>query len=170
MGSTTLPTSKRRSIVEGECDKLALEEAGFRNVLSVPDGAPSRLKDTPSDDDAKFAFLANCEEELNRVKKFILAVDNDANGLVLEEELARRLGKERCWRVRWPDGNDAPCKDARETLLAHGPEVALPRSNASPKTMGCTSGLSPIRQSQCARAAIAGADTLRHLRLSELGQ
>jgi twinkle protein len=30
--------------------------------------------------------------------------------------LARRLGRERCWRVRWPDG----CKDANEVLLQHG--------------------------------------------------
>lgn len=27
-------------IVEGEMDKLALEEAGYTNVVSVPDGAP----------------------------------------------------------------------------------------------------------------------------------
>jgi hypothetical protein len=26
--------------VEGEMDKLAMEEAGFRNCVSVPDGAP----------------------------------------------------------------------------------------------------------------------------------
>ena len=29
-------------VVEGEMDKLALEEAGFRHVVSVPDGAPPR--------------------------------------------------------------------------------------------------------------------------------
>jgi hypothetical protein len=28
--------------------------------------------------------------------------DNDAPGDALAEELARRLGRERCWRVRWP--------------------------------------------------------------------
>jgi len=32
-------------IVEGEMDKLALEEAGFKNVVSVPDGAPGKVKD-----------------------------------------------------------------------------------------------------------------------------
>jgi twinkle protein len=110
-------------IVEGECDKLAFEEAGFRNVLSVPDGAVARLKDDPSEDDAKFEYLANCEEQLGRFKRFILAVDADAKGQILEEELARRLGKEHCWRVRWPDGQDVACKDANETLLMHGSEV-----------------------------------------------
>ena len=34
--------------------------------------------------------------------KIILATDNDAPGEALAEELSRRLGKERCWRVRWP--------------------------------------------------------------------
>lgn len=30
-------------VVEGEMDKLALEEAGFLNVVSVPDGAPAQV-------------------------------------------------------------------------------------------------------------------------------
>ena len=38
----------------------------------------------------------------------ILATDNDAPGEALAEELARRLGKERCWRVRWPQKRDRP--------------------------------------------------------------
>lgn len=31
-------------IVEGEMDKLSLNEAGFWNVVSVPDGAPASVK------------------------------------------------------------------------------------------------------------------------------
>ncbi len=31
-------------IVEGEMDKLSLEEAGYLNVVSVPDGAPAKVK------------------------------------------------------------------------------------------------------------------------------
>lgn len=100
-------------IVEGEIDKLSLEVAGFPNTVSVPDGAPSP---TAKDYNSKFEFLENCEELLNRVKKFILAVDNDEPGKVLEEELARRIGRERCERVTWPEG----CKDANEVLVKHG--------------------------------------------------
>ena len=110
-------------VVEGEMDKLALEETGIRNVVSVPDGAPSQLKDEVREDDAKFEYLGNCEAELTRLKKIILGVDHDEAGLVLGEELARRLGKERCWLVLWPDASDGPCKDANESLLMHGPEV-----------------------------------------------
>ena len=88
---------KTAVIVEGELDKLALEEAGIRNVVSVPDGAPEKVKaGEPNPEDAKFAFLANCAEYLDRPDSIILAVDNDRPGQALGEELARRLGKERC--------------------------------------------------------------------------
>ena len=100
-------------ICEGECDKLALDTAGMRNAVSVPDGAPP-AGSKPSD--AKFEYLVNCTEQLSSLKKIILAVDNDAPGKTLEEELARRLGPERCWRVTWPPG----CKDANDVLIQHG--------------------------------------------------
>jgi twinkle protein len=110
-------------IVEGEPDKLAFEEAGYINVISVPDGAPERLRDEPREDDPKFGYLANSGERLEPADKIILAVDADANGRILEEELARRLGKERCWRVCWPNAGDVQCKDANDALILHGPAV-----------------------------------------------
>ncbi len=100
-------------IVEGECDKLALEVAGIRNVVSVPDGAPP-AGSKPSDQ--KFEYLVNCASHLDPLKKIVLAVDNDLPGKTLEAELVRRLGPERCWCVTWPDG----CKDANDVLLHHG--------------------------------------------------
>lgn len=99
--------------VEGEIDKLSLAVAGFRNAVSVPDGAPDpRSKQYES----KFEFLDNCLDAIGAVKTHILAVDSDAPGRVLEEELARRLGREKCLRVQWPDD----CKDANEVLIKHG--------------------------------------------------
>jgi len=100
-------------IVEGEIDKLSFEVAGYENVLSVPDGAPSLQA---SNYESKFSYIANCEEELEEVRKIILAVDSDAPGRKLEAELIRRLGPERCWRVTWPEG----CKDANDVLVKHG--------------------------------------------------
>lgn len=105
-------------IVEGECDKLALDVAGISNAVSVPDGAPP-AGSKPSE--TKFEYLVNCAEQLNPLKKIVLAVDNDAPGKTLEEELARRLGPERCWRVTWPDG----CKDANDVLRHHGPTALV---------------------------------------------
>lgn len=103
-------------IVEGECDKLALDVAGIRNAVSVPDGAPP-AGSKPSE--TKFGYLLNCAAQLDPLTKIILAVDNDPPGKALEEELSRRLGPERCWRVTWPDG----CKDANDVLLQHGPSA-----------------------------------------------
>jgi twinkle protein len=103
-------------IVEGEIDKLSMEEAGYRNCISVPDGAPSpNAKDYTS----KFSFLENCEDFIGKIKTFILAVDSDAPGQTLEEELARRLGKYKCRRVQWPEG----CKDANDVLITHGKDA-----------------------------------------------
>jgi twinkle protein len=108
-------------IVEGEPDKLALEEAGICNVVSVPNGAPVKVKaGEQHPGDASFAYIAACAEDLDRLDRIILAVDNDRSGVALAEELARRLGKERCWRVRWPDSGDVHCKDANDVLLMHG--------------------------------------------------
>ena len=102
-------------IVEGEMDKLSCEVAGFKNCMSVPDGAPSPKS---KDYSAKFDFLENCREDLQHVKKWVLAVDSDEPGQVLEDELSRRLGRENCFRVRWPKG----CKDANDVLLEYGKE------------------------------------------------
>lgn len=101
-------------ICEGEMDALSLEVAGFINVISVPDGAP-----TPDAKhfENKFEFLD--DERLDKVKHFILAVDNDEPGKRLEEELSRRLGREKCSRVLYPEG----CKDSNEVLVKHGAEA-----------------------------------------------
>ncbi|XP_065847285.1 twinkle homolog protein, chloroplastic/mitochondrial isoform X2 [Euphorbia lathyris] len=112
-------------IVEGEIDKLSMEEAGFRNCVSVPDGAPPSVsqKNLPSEEkDTKYRYLWNCKEYLKKASRVILATDGDLPGQALAEELARRIGRERCWRVRWPKKNkDEHFKDANEVLMFLGP-------------------------------------------------
>jgi len=103
-------------IVEGEIDKLSCLEVGIVSCVSVPDGAPPEHS-KPSDQ--KFEYLTNCEAVLAPLKKIVLAVDNDGPGKTLEQELARRLGQERCWRVTWPDG----CKDANDVLVKCGADA-----------------------------------------------
>ncbi|EPS68730.1 hypothetical protein M569_06038, partial [Genlisea aurea] len=114
-------------IVEGEIDKLSLEEAGFRNCVSVPDGAPAMVsnKELPAEEnDTKYRYLWTCKEYLNKASRIILATDADPPGQALAEELARRLGRERCWRVTWPKkDNISSYKDANEVLVGLGPEV-----------------------------------------------
>jgi len=102
--------------VEGEIDKLSVEVAGITSCVSVPDGAPA---EGTKDYSTKFAFLDSAERNFTNVKKHIIAVDGDRPGGLLEDELARRLGPERCWRVKWPEG----CKDANDVLRKHGAEA-----------------------------------------------
>lgn len=104
--------------VEGECDKLAVEVAGIRQCVSVPNGAPPPGS---KNYEALLSFLDADRDKLEAIETHVLAVDNDPAGNALEAELARRLNIEKCLRVRWPEG----CKDANEVLLKHGPEDLL---------------------------------------------
>lgn len=89
-------------ITEGEIDALSLIEAGVQYATSVPSGASA--VDT--------GFLDHAKPVLDKYERIILAVDNDAPGRKLEDELSRRIGTEKCWRVKWPEG----CKDANDVL------------------------------------------------------
>lgn len=105
--------------VEGEPDCLAIHEAGYPQVVTLKDGAGDKLReedDPARQDDKRFFALDTHNELLAKVGKFILAGDMDQPGMYLREELARRLGRHRCWTVRWPEG----CKDACDVLAAHG--------------------------------------------------
>jgi twinkle protein len=98
-------------IVEGEVDCLSLYEAGIYPVVSVPNGASLGSQ--------KLEYLDNCWENFSQAKKIILAVDNDAAGISLRDELARRLGRERCYSVEYPEG----CKDANDVLKSFGKDA-----------------------------------------------
>lgn len=106
-------------IVEGELDKLALDEVGITHSVSVPDGAPPANSDASAEVsklDRKFSYLWNSRQQLDRARQIVIAVDNDEPGNRLAQELVRRLGKERCFRAAWPEG----CKDASEVLQKKG--------------------------------------------------
>lgn len=105
-----LKDEKEAVICEGEIDNLALYEAGVFNAVSVPAGAAiGKLK---------LEYLDNCWNYFEGKEKIILITDNDEPGYLLREELARRLGYHRCYRVAWPEG----CKDPNEVLLKYGKE------------------------------------------------
>ena len=109
-------TAERLYICEGEIDCLSLIECGYSAVVSVPDGAPSPGTKTFK---TKFEFLEGAEALLDKFNWIVLAVDGDGPGKCLEDELARRIGRERCLRVHWPEG----CKDANDVLLKRGADV-----------------------------------------------
>lgn len=115
-------------IVEGEIDALSVVVAGIDSVVSVPDGAPAvSAKNYAS----KFTYLDQDPDPFDGVDKIVLAVDGDEPGQVLQRELGRRLGTDRCWFVEWPKD----CKDANEVLLKHGAEflrICLERARPFP--------------------------------------
>lgn len=102
-------------IVEGEMDALSVHVAGIPHVVSVPDGAPATNATNYS---SKFTFLEAAESILNAARTVVIATDADAPGQKLMDELARRLGPEKCKRVIWPEG----IKDANECLQEAGPD------------------------------------------------
>ncbi len=101
------------TIVEGEPDVAAMRECGV-HAISLKDGAGGG-------GEARFEGLKTHEQLLTNVRRFVLAGDNDAPGLLLREELARRLGRHRCVLAVWPEG----CKDACDVLRLHGPSAVL---------------------------------------------
>ncbi len=109
-----LADRKTAIITEGEIDALSYEAVGIVNAVSVPDGAinPSALRI-----ETKMQFLENCIEAFDNLDEIILSCDYDPPGMRLTEELARRLGRERCKVVKYPEG----CKDANDVLIKHGP-------------------------------------------------
>jgi twinkle protein len=107
MGLDDVKGAERVYIVEGEADKLVIEQvAGCVAVLSPPNGSK------PSE--AVFAMLT---EAVADAKDVILAGDMDVPGLSFTETLAKRIGYDRCSKVVWPE------KDANDTLMAHGAEA-----------------------------------------------
>jgi twinkle protein len=112
-------------ICEGELDCLAAITAGHPWTVSVPDGAPPPAApgshQDQSDETGKFAFMWNNRERLARVHRFVLAIDADAAGERLSDELVRRLLASRCAVPIYP----LDCKDINDVLKAHGATAVL---------------------------------------------
>lgn len=123
-----LDTDRPLYIVEGEVDALTLMELGFDNVVSVPNGAPSKLKNNVVDpsEDKTFNYIWQSNEKLKKFKKIIIACDNDVPGNALAEELARRLGRSRCWRVEFP----STAKDANANFVMNGAQSTIDKLNS----------------------------------------
>lgn len=96
-------------ITEGEIDAMSFHHAGIYNAMSVPNGAQQVS-------DGERGYLWGSRAAIERSKKVIIATDGDAPGLACGEELARRIGKHKCWTVDWPEG----CKDANDVLVKFG--------------------------------------------------
>jgi twinkle protein len=106
-----LEARKEAVIVEGEIDCLTMHESGVMNAVSVPNGA--------SKGNQRLEYLDNCIDSFNQIEKIVICTDSDEPGVALRDELIRRLGRERCFTVKYPEG----CKDANEVLIKYGAEA-----------------------------------------------
>lgn len=95
-------------ITEGEIDCLSLYEAGFTNVVSVPNGAAKG--------NLKLEYLDTCWSYFKNKEFIFLLTDNDEAGNILQGELVRRFGYDKCRKINYPPD----CKDANDILVKHG--------------------------------------------------
>tara|TARA_Y100000592_G_scaffold97717_1_gene169093 strand:- start:2137 stop:3852 length:1716 start_codon:yes stop_codon:yes gene_type:complete len=127
-------------ICEGEMDVLSFEQIGIF-ATSVPNGAPSTL--SKGDNNAKYSYLWDAKDQIESAGRIVLATDSDEPGRLLSEEIARRIGKARCWQIKYPED----CKDANDVLQKHG-EVFLKEvlQNATPWPVSGLRDVSEFRE------------------------
>ena len=88
---------------EGEIDRLTWLSAGYKNVLSEPQGAPNPEAKEFKD---KFAYMDDpyFKSVMADVDTIVFSTDNDEPGRVLRNHLALLFGRERCKYINYPVG------------------------------------------------------------------
>ena len=94
-------------ITEGEFDCLAVYEAGWKNVVSVPNGVKG------------FTWIDTCWDYINEYKEIIIWGDNDKAGNEFVKEVSNKLG---AWRCKIVTSN---FKDANECLEKFGKKYVM---------------------------------------------
>lgn len=87
------PNDRTCVIVEGEYDAPSGYDYGFRPCLSVPFGGGAG---------AKQDWIENDYDNMEQFETIYLALDDDPTGDEACEEIAQRLGRHRCRRVKLP--------------------------------------------------------------------
>ena len=100
-------TDKALVITEGELDKLAIHEAGYDNVVSIPFGTNN------------MQWVKHCWETLKECNEIIIWADNDEAGEEMKEEAVKRLGEHKCKTV------DVEHNDANLMLFKEGQDAIL---------------------------------------------
>ena len=131
----SIKNQKYAIITEGEPDCMAYHESGLTSVVSVPNGATISQKEKQHYEDTgqlKVFNPLNLEYlDLNihlfdHLEVIYLATDDDATGIKLRGELARRLGKEKCKFIRfsdYKDDDDGPINDPNQLLMVKGKAI-----------------------------------------------
>jgi twinkle protein len=145
MGWHLVPHNARELVIcEGEIDALSLFDYG-RIGMSVPFGGGKG---------AKQDWITTDYDQLEAIEKFYLALDDDPVGEQACEEIASRLGRHRCYRVRLPR------KDANQCLVEGISKEEIDKAFADAKTV----------DPEELRAPIGYADEVNNLFWPELEQ
>lgn len=92
-------------IVEGEIDCLTMVQNGYTNTVSVPNGATKGHNNLD--------YFDNCYKYFENIEKVYILTDHDEPGENLANELARRIGVEKCFRIAldgFKDVNEQYCQ------------------------------------------------------------
>lgn len=95
-GWSDMESDSSAVFVDHPLDRMAMEMAGVANVICLPPRINPLL---PGGGD--WSVLSSIEKPLQSIGRVVMAMRDDESGRHLEEELARRIGKDRCFRVRW---------------------------------------------------------------------
>lgn len=82
--------------VDHPLDRIALEQAGVSNAVCLP---PRMSPLLPNGGD--WSSLGLIEKKLHKIGRVVMSLRDDESGQKWGDELARRVGKERCFRTRW---------------------------------------------------------------------
>lgn len=105
-------------ITEGEPDAMSLDQAGIKNVVSIPSGT------------LDLNCITECWDWLDKFNKIILWFDNDKAGKDAIKSFSMKIGEWRCLVV------NTKYKDANEMLMAEGAEALVKAvDNAEPMPM-----------------------------------
>ncbi|MCE5225236.1 MAG: hypothetical protein LLG05_05185, partial [Porphyromonadaceae bacterium] len=110
---------------EGHVDRLTWMTAGYKNVISEPQGAPSV---SAKDFRDKFAYTEDVyfKSVIADVELIIFSTDGDDPGRALRNNLSVIFGKERCKYINYPVGykdiNEVWKGDTKKNLPALGQE------------------------------------------------
>lgn len=109
-------------ICEGEIDTLSFAECGYKNVVSVPNGANINTNN--------LQYVDNCIELFEAVETIYLATDNDIAGRKLRIELAERFGIERCKYLEFDEFKD--CNDLLKSKGKIGVDLSIKNAKDFP--------------------------------------
>lgn len=100
-------------IIEGEPDKLVLDECGIKNAVSIPSGTED------------FTWLNECWEWLEQFSEIILWSDNDIAGKGFQQEAIARLED---WKLKVVKSE---YKDANELLYIKAKKEGIEKAKAA---------------------------------------